>query len=205
MLRRLIPRDEGYFEIFNQLARHLTASAALLQDYLQKPQHRAQLLSQIKTEEHRADEVMADLGRRIHRSFITPIDREDIHTLASKLDDCIDVVDSIARRSDMLRIGDPREPALQQADILVRASHEIAAMVAGMKNPEVVAARATEIKRLEEEADQCYHMAVGELFADPDDVLEVVRWKDIYETLEKGIDICHHVSTIIQSISLKHS
>lgn len=205
MLRRLIPRDEGYFEIFNQLARHLTVSAGLLKEYLEKPQHRAQLLSQIKTEEHRADEVMADLGRRIHRSFITPIDREDIHTLASKLDDTIDVVDSIARRSDMLRIGEPHGPALQQADILVRAANEIAAMVAGMKDPVIVSTRAAEIKRLEEEADQCYHMAVGELFADPQDVLEVVRWKDIYETLEKGIDICHHVSTIIQSISLKHS
>ena len=81
-------------------------NAVALKEYLEKPQHRAQLLSQIKTEEHRADEVMADLGRRIHRSFITPIDREDIHTLASKLDDTIDVVDSIARRSDMLRIGE---------------------------------------------------------------------------------------------------
>lgn len=205
MLRRLIPRDEGYFEIFNQLTRHLTTSAVLLREYLAKPQQRAQLLSQIKTEEHRADEVMADLGRRIHRSFITPIDREDIHTLASKLDDVIDVVDSIARRSDMLRIGEPREPALRQADILVQAAQQIAAMVEGMKVPATVAARAVEIKRLEEEADQCYHTAVGELFADPTDVMEVVRWKDIYETLEKAVDLCHHVSTIIQSISLKHS
>lgn len=205
MLRRLIPRDEGYFEVFNQLARHLTASTVLLRDYLAKPQQRAQLLSQIKTEEHRADEVMASLGQRIHRSFITPIDREDIHTLASKLDDVIDVVDSIARRSDMLRIGEAREPALRQAEILVQAAQQIAAMVEGMKVPATVAARAVEIKRLEEEADACYHAAVGELFADPTDVMEVVRWKDIYETLEKGIDICHHVSTIIQSISLKHS
>jgi predicted phosphate transport protein (TIGR00153 family) len=205
MLRRLIPRDEGYFEVFNQLARHLTASTVLLRDYLAKPQQRAQLLSQIKTEEHRADEVMASLGQRIHRSFITPIDREDIHTLASKLDDVIDVVDSIARRSDMLRIGEAREPALRQAEILVQAAQQIAAMVEGMKVPATVSARAVEIKRLEEEADACYHAAVGELFADPTDVMEVVRWKDIYETLEKGIDICHHVSTIIQSISLKHS
>lgn len=205
MLRRLIPRDEGYFEVFNQLARHLTASTVLLREYLAKPQQRAQLLSQIKTEEHRADEVMASLGQRIHRSFITPIDREDIHTLASKLDDVIDVVDSIARRSDMLRIGEAREPALRQAEILVQASQQIAAMVEGMKVPATVSARAVEIKRLEEEADACYHAAVGELFADPTDVMEVVRWKDIYETLEKGIDICHHVSTIIQSISLKHS
>lgn len=205
MLRRLIPRDEGYFEVFNQLARHLTASTVLLREYLAKPQQRAQLLSQIKTEEHRADEVMASLGQRIHRSFITPIDREDIHTLASKLDDVIDVVDSIARRSDMLRIGEAREPALRQAEILVQAAQQIAAMVEGMKVPATVSARAVEIKRLEEEADACYHAAVGELFADPTDVMEVVRWKDIYETLEKGIDICHHVSTIIQSISLKHS
>jgi predicted phosphate transport protein (TIGR00153 family) len=205
MLRKLIPQDEGYFEVFNQLTRHIVASAGLLRDYLAKPQHRAQLLVQIKTEEHRADEVMANLGKRIHQSFVTPIDREDIHLLASKLDDVVDVIDSIARRCDMLRIGDAREPALRQAEILVQATGEIAAMVAGMKQPAVVTARATEIKRLEEEADACYHAAVGELFAHPENVLEVVRWKDIYETLEKAVDICHHVSTIIQSISLKHS
>lgn len=205
MLRRIIPQDEGYFEVFNQLARHLTNSTALLREFLAKPAQRPQLMSQIKTEEHRADEVMHTLGHRIHRSFVTPIDREDIHTLASKLDDVIDVVDSIARRSDMLRIGEPREPALRQADLLIAASKEIAAMVAGMKVPATVTARAVEIKRIEEEADACYHAAVGELFADPSDVLEVVRWKDIYETLEKGVDLCHHVSTIIQSISLKHS
>ena len=74
-----------------------------------------------------------------------------------------------------------------------------------MKVPATVTARAVEIKRLEEEADAIYHQAVGELFADPREVLEVVRWKDIYETLEAAVDLCHHVSTIIQSISLKHS
>lgn len=205
MLRRLIPRDEGYFEVFNQLARHLTASTALLCDFLARPQQRPQLMVQIKTEEHRADEVMYSLAQRLNRSFITPIDREDIHVLASKLDDVIDVVDSIARRSDMLRIGEPRPPALRLAEILSGASQEIAAMLAGMKVPATVVARAVEIKRLEEEADAAFHAAVGELFADPTNVLEVVRWKDIYETLEKAVDLCHHVSTIIQSISLKHS
>lgn len=205
MLRRIIPRDEGYFEVFNQLARHLTTSTGLLCDFLARPQQRPQLMVQIKTEEHRADEVMYTLAQRLNRSFITPIDREDIHTLASKLDDVIDVVDSIARRSDMLRIGDAREPALKLAEVLSKASHEIAGMLAGMKTPATVVSRAVEIKRLEEEADATFHAAVGELFADPTDVLEVVRWKDIYETLEKAVDLCHHVSTIIQSISLKHS
>ena len=205
MLRKLIPQDEGFFEIFNQLARHLTTSANLLVEFLARPAQRAQLMVQIKTEEHRADELMLVLGQRIHRSFITPIDREDIHTLANKLDDCIDVVDSIARSCDMLRIGVAKEPALRQARLLAAAAGEIATMVASMKVAAVVTARGTEIKRLEEEADACYHAAVGELFMDPSDVLEVVRWKDIYETLEKGVDVCSHAATIIQNISLKHS
>jgi uncharacterized protein len=205
MLRRIIPQDEGYFDIFNQLARHLTTSAALLCDFLAKPTQRAQLMVQIKTEEHRADELMIVLGHKIHRSFITPIDREDIHTLANKLDDCIDVVDSIARSCDMLRIGEAKEPALRQAALLSAAAKEIATMVASMKVAAIVSARGAEIKRLEEEADACYHAAIGELFVDPSDVLEVLRWKDIYEHLEKGVDVCSHAATIIQNISLKHS
>lgn len=205
MLRKFIPQDEGYFEIFNQLARHLTTSANLLVDFLERPAQRAQLMVQIKTEEHRADELMIVLGQRIHRSFITPIDREDIHTLANKLDDCVDVVDSIARSCDMLRIGEAKEPALRQARLLAAAAKEMEVMVANMKVPAIVTARGAEIKRLEEEADACYHSAVGELFMHPEDVLEVIRWKDIYETLEKGVDVCNHAATIVQNISLKHS
>ena len=205
MLRKLIPQDEGYFDIFNQLARHLMTASSLLCDFLARPGQRAQLMVQIKTEEHRADELMLVLGQKIHRSFVTPIDREDIHTLANKLDDCIDVVDSIARRCDMLRISDARPAAIRQAELLAAAAREIVTMVGGMKTPAVVTARYAEIKRIEEEADATYHAAVGELFANPTDVLEVVRWRDIYETLEKGVDVCHHASTIIQNISLKHS
>jgi predicted phosphate transport protein (TIGR00153 family) len=205
MLARILPRDEGYFELFNQLAAHLTTSATLLNDLFAATERRAELVKAVKDVEHQADELMSSLNVRLDRSFITPIDREDIHLLASRLDDVVDLVDGTARRAEMLHIGEAREPARQLAGVLVQATAEIAEAVREMRRPAVVAKRATEIKRLEEQADHIYHEAVGDLFANTRDAIEVMRWKEMYDTLERTIDACQYVGTVLQSISLKNS
>lgn len=205
MLARLLPRDEGFFDLFNQLAGHLTTSARLLSDLISSTGRRAELVKAVKDVEHQADELMASLNVRLDRSFITPIDREDIHLLASRLDDVIDLVDGTARRADMLHIGESRQPARDLATILVQATAEIALAVKDMRRPPVVAKRAMEIKRLEEQADHIYHEAVGELFANATDAIEVMRWKEMYDTLERTIDACQYVGTVLQSISLKNA
>jgi uncharacterized protein len=205
MLGRLLPRDEGYFDLFNQLAGHLTNSASLLNDLFAHIDRRAELVKSVKEVEHQADMLMASLNARLNRSFITPIDREDIHQLASKLDDVIDLVDGTARRAEMLHIGVAREPARQLATVLKLATVQVAEAVREMKRPTIVAQKAAEIKRLEEQADQIYHDAVGELFASTEDAIEVMRWKEMYDTLERTIDHCQYVGTELQSISLKNS
>ena len=205
MLSRLLPRGEGYFELFNQLATHLTTSAKLLNDLLQRTEGRAELVRAVKDVEHQADELMASLNDRLDQSFITPIDREDIHHLASRLDDVIDLVDGTARRIEMLHIGEARPPARQLAAVLVEATVQVADAVREMKRPSVVAQKAAEIKRLEEQADAIYHVAVGELFGNNTDAIEVMRWKEMYDTLERTIDHCNYVGTVLQSISLKNS
>jgi len=205
MLARLLPRDEGFFDLFNQLAGHLTTSARLLTDLFASTGRRAELVKAVKDVEHQADELMASLNVRLDRSFITPIDREDIHLLASRLDDVIDLVDGTARRADMLHIGESRQPARDLATILLQATGEIALAVKEMRRPPVVAKRAMEIKRLEEQADHIYHEAVGELFANATDAIEVMRWKEMYDTLERTIDACQYVGTVLQSISLKNA
>ena len=205
MLARILPRDEGFFELFNQLAGHLTTSASLLNDLFAVNDRRAELVKAVKDVEHQADELMASLNVRLDRSFITPIDREDIHLLASRLDDVVDLVDGTARRAEMLHIGESREPARQMATVLMQATTQIADAVREMRKPAVVAKRVLEIKRLEEQADQIYHQAVGDLFAHTKDAIEVMRWKEMYDTLERTIDACQYVGTVLQSISLKNS
>ena len=205
MLSRLIPRDEQFFELFNQLSDHLKTTGKLLDQLFANPDRTTELVRQIKDVEHQADILTATINQRIDKSFITPIDREDIHMLASRLDDVIDRLDGTARRVVMLHINEVREPAKQMAHVIVRAAEHIAIAVRSIKTPSAVTAQVTEIKKLEEEGDALYHEAVGSLFSGTPDAIEVIRWKEVYESLEMAIDQCMGVANAVQSISLKNA
>jgi uncharacterized protein len=205
MLSRLIPRDEQFFDLFNQLAEHLKTAAALLGQLFADPGRTAEFVKQIKDVEHQADVLTLSINTRIDKSFITPIDREDIHLLASRLDDVIDRLDGTARRVVMLHINEVREPAKQMASVICQAAEHIATAVKAIKVPALVSAQAAEIKKLEEEGDAIYHDAVGALFAGSPDPLEVIRWKEVYETLEIAIDLCMGVANAVHSISIKNA
>jgi predicted phosphate transport protein (TIGR00153 family) len=205
MLSRLIPRDEQFFDLFNQLAGHLKTAAQLLDQLFADPGRTSELVAEIKDVEHLADQLTLSISTRIDRSFITPIDREDIHLLGSRLDDVIDRLDGTARRVVMLHINEVRAPAKQMAGVLVRAAEHIAQSVASIKRPSEVAIQTAKIKMLEEEGDALYHEAVGALFSGKPDPIEVIRWKEIYESLELAIDQCMGVALAVQSISLKNA
>ena len=205
MLSRLIPADEEFFSLFNQLAEHLHNAAKLLDQLFSAPERTAELVRQIKDVEHLADQMTHSINVRIDKSFITPIDREDIHLLASRLDDVIDRLDGTARRCVMMKINEVREPAKQMAHVILRASEHIAKAVGSIKKPREVAIQAAEIKKLEEEGDALYHAAVGGLFEGTPNALDVIRWKEIYETLEIAIDQCMGVANAVHSISIKNS
>jgi predicted phosphate transport protein (TIGR00153 family) len=203
MLNRLIPRNEQFFDLFNQLAEHLKRAAALVDRLFAEPHNTADLVRQIKDIEHQADVLTLSINQRIDKSFITPIDREDIHLLASRLDDVIDRLDGTARRVVMLHINEVREPAKRMAHVICEAAEHIATAVTAIRTPSQVTAQTAQIKKLEEEGDAIYHEAVGALFAGKPDPLEVIRWKEVYETLEIAIDQCMGVANALQSISIK--
>ena len=202
---RLIPRDEGFFVLFNELAKRLKEAARLLNRLFAEPDKLDHYVAAIKTVEHEADVLTHDVRARIDRSFVTPIDREDIHLLATELDDVIDLIDGTARRAAMFHIGETRQPALQLSDTIMRAADQIQAGVAAIKKPAVVTSSSREIKRLEEEGDAIYQDAVGELFRGQPDALEVMKWKELYDTLERALDQCQGVGHVLESISLKNS
>ena len=205
MLSRLIPRDEQFFDLFNQLAEHLKSSAQLLDQLFSQPERTAELVAKIKDVEHQADVLTHTINTRIDKSFITPIDREDIHLLASRLDDVIDRLDGTARRVVMLHINEVREPAKQMAHVICSAAELVAKAVGAIKQPKDVSQYATRIKQLEEDGDALYHEAVGALFAGTPDPIEVIRWKEVYESLEQAIDQCMGVANAVHSISIKNS
>ena len=202
---RLIPRDEGFFVLFNELAKRLKEAARLLNKLLAEPDRLEHYVAAIKTVEHEADVLTHDVRARIDRSFVTPIDREDIHLLATELDDVIDLIDGTARRFAMFHIAESREPAKRLSETIAKAADRIEAGVAAIKQPAVVAASSREIKRLEEEGDAIYQDAVGGLFLGKPDALEVMKWKELYDTLERALDQCQGVGHVLESISLKNS
>ncbi len=205
MLGRLLPRDDQFFRLFDQLAGHLTTSARLLDELFADASSVAEQVRQIKDVEHKADLLTASVNQRIDKSFITPIDREDIHTLVARLDDVIDLLDGTARRFAMLHITNVLPPARQLAGVLLRAATEIQTAVSEMRKPKMVTQHVGRIKQLEEEGDAIYHEAVGDLFSGSPNPLDVLKWKEMYDTLERAIDSCMGVAQVLQSISLKNA
>jgi predicted phosphate transport protein (TIGR00153 family) len=205
MLGRLIPRDQEFFTLFDELATHLSTSAKLLRDLFDQPATIQEKVRAIKEVEHKADQLTHEINARIDRSFVTPIDREDIHEMSTRLDDVIDLMDGTARRAEIFHIGGVREPARKLAGLLVEAAEHLQRGVSGIKRAKDVQACAVEVKRIEEEADAVYHDAVGELFVGRPDPLDVIKWKEIYDRLEQGVDSCMAVVNTLQSISIKNA
>jgi predicted phosphate transport protein (TIGR00153 family) len=205
MLNKLIPRDELFFDMFDEIARRMSTSAKLLKQLFAEPGKMAEHVAAIKRVEHEADVITHDVIVRINRSFITPFDRVDFHELASRLDDVIDLIDGTARRAVMFRITTPREPARLLADVIVRATASLEQAVVSIKKPKIVIEKGTEVKALEEEGDAIYHAAVGALFDDGENPIEVMKWKELYDTLERTLDQCEDVANVLESIALKNA
>ena len=204
---RLIPRDEGFFEIFAEIAGCLTGAATRLGQLFADPTRLTELVRQIKELEKKADTLTHSVSVRIDSSFVTPLDREDIHLLATRLDNVVDLIDGTARRAVMFHIKESREPARRMAGCLCRSTEIIAQMIGDMKKPRHVAEHTMQMKTLEEEGDAIYFEAVGGLFEDKsrNDPLEVMKWKEIYDHLEHTIDECEHVALVLESIAIKNS
>ena len=202
---RLIPRDEAFFGMFNDLARRLTSSARLLNQLFEDPSRMNELVTAIKALEHEADVLTRDVIKRIDESFVTPIDREDIYLLASRLDDVIDLMDGSARRAQMFKITESNPYAVRLTEALVEAGQVIEVAVVNLKKPRIVTEKAVEVKQLEERGDGIYHDAMGALFEGAPDPIVVIKWKELYDTLENALDLCEDVANALESISLKNS
>lgn len=202
---RILPRDEKFYDMFTGLAKRLSASATLLHEMFLNPTELEAKVAKIKDLEHEADNLTHDIINRIDRTFVTPFDREDIHALASELDDVIDLIDGTARRATIFRIQQTRPAAVVLAEVLARAASTVEEGVADMKNAKHVYAVSEKLKILEEEGDAVYHDAMGALFKEGGDALEVIKWKDLYDKIEDALDQCEDVGNVLQSIALKNA
>ena len=202
----LLPREDEYFTLFSQMtAKIQEASNALVELVHGDPANFEIVSKKIKDAEHGCDAITHEITTKLNKSFITPFDREDIFALSVSLDDVIDYIDAAARAILMYDIKEISNHAKHLAKVIQTLTIEINSAVSMLKKPTNMNQHIVEIHRLENEADDVYYRAIGELFHNATDVLSVIKWKELYEILENATDKCENVANIIESVMLKHT
>ncbi len=159
----------------------------------------------IKDIEHVGDGITHDIVRKLNQTFITPIDREDIHDLASAMDDILDLVEAVADRFVVFKVARPTEPAIKLANILYQSAVAVGAGVDRLGQPHTdLSECCVRINSLENEADRIMRDAISRLFEEEKDPIAVIKWKEIYENFEEGTDRCEDVANVLERIALKH-
>jgi predicted phosphate transport protein (TIGR00153 family) len=206
MFNKLIPTNHKFFEMFQQSAALLEQGAATLVEAVGNPDRAAECARKLERLEHDGDTLTHNMLIMLDKSFITPIDREDIHELAQALDDCLDTIESVTERMQLYGLDVPTDPVKQLASIIRQQAiqiHVMIPLIPGFKYENVIP-YCKEISRLENVADKIGRDALGELFRGNMDPLTVMKWKDIYDYLETATDKCEDVAGIVERIVLKH-
>jgi len=200
----LIPREVRFFDLFDQQSEHILKAAALLHELVHNfPDARAKA-HLIKEVEHQGDQVTHEIVKRLNTTFITPIDREDIHALANRLDDVLDYIEASAERLVVYRIKEPTSACRAMAEVIVRTAAAMDRAIKCLRTMDPgFHEHAVEVNRLENVADQLLRESLGELFDQQSDPIEVIKWKEIYETMEIVTDRCEDVANVIEGIILK--
>ncbi|MGH9861934.1 MAG: DUF47 domain-containing protein [Candidatus Acidiferrales bacterium] len=203
ILARLLPRERSFFALFTELTTNIAegarALAALFRDYRDVPAQ----VDKIKDIEHKGDQLTHQIITRLNQTFITPLDREDIHELTTKLDDVLDLIDAVATRLVIYRVNTLRPGAVELADVLVRATDEIHAAVRRLEKPDGIIEHCIEIKRLENLGDATVRAAMARLFEEEKNPVELLKWKEILEVLETATDKCEDVANVLEAVVLK--
>ena len=202
---KLIPKEEKFFDMFISMAQNAHESSKLLTLMMEQPDKIRDTAESIKALEHKGDRMTHDLIVKLNKTFIVPIDREDIYGLSSKLDDVTDLIESIARRLVLFKVTEVSEPALELARVLQRSTAAIVVAVSELQNGMKVMDPCIEINRLEDEADHIYHLALAKLFEAEKDPIALIKWKELYEKLEASLDRCEDVANVIEGIIVKNA
>jgi len=208
MFRKLLPQEHGYFDLFEQHATLGLKACQELRTMFSDGDDMAARAVAIKELEKEADQVTRSCMDALHRTFITPMDRADIHTLIQRLDDVVDSIESLASRVMMYEISEVRPEARALADILVACAQEITVvmpMLRNMKNAEDIKTHCGKIFDMENDGDLVMRNALAKLFKEERDPFALIKWKELYERLEKATDRCEAVASIIQSIVIEAS
>ena len=202
---RLIPREEKFFDLFERQSETIVAASRVLHEMMVRFEEAPALARQIVDLEHAGDTLTHEVVRKINTTFVTPIDREDIYALASRLDDVLDLIEAVSDRLILYKIKAPTEGARQLAEIIARSAEETDKAVRCLRTlSPFYHKHCIEVNRLENEADRIYKSLVADLF-DTEDPVAIFKWKELYETMEEVTDRCEDVVNVIEGIALKNA
>ena len=202
-----IPREERFFDLFQASAQNMVEAAKRLKELVDSWEHVEGKVSEITELEHQGDTITHEIMGRVHRTFVTPFDREDIVQLAHVLDDVTDFIHAAADAMFLYKVDRPGKRARELADIIVQATEEVERVMPQLKKRIVlsqVLKRCVEINRLENVADRVYRSAMAELFADSTDMAHIIKWREIYAHMESATDRCEDVANVLEGVALKH-
>jgi predicted phosphate transport protein (TIGR00153 family) len=204
---RLIPREEKFFDLFEELVNKIEEGGELFLDMVQQYEYSEPKIVRLKELEHEADVITHRTYEKMHKTFLTPIDREDIYDLVNKMDSVLDMIEASAARMSLYKVKEPAREIVDQAKILNKAIKKIKFIVhamRNMKNADMIIDACVEVNTLENEGDIVLRMTMARLFEHEKDPIELIKWKEIFERIEEAIDVCEDVSNIVEGIVLKH-
>ncbi len=205
ILSKLLPHEDGFHDMFVELAKNVYRASQAMVAMLENYSNPASDAEKIKDIEHANDTIMHSLMNKLNRTFITPFDREDIHELASKIDDVLDLTDAAASRLVTYRIDKIRPGVSDLSRVLLEATKEVVAAVRVLEKKNEILEHCIEINRLENEGDRVCRDLIANLFEQEKDPILVIKWKEIIEVLEIATDKCEDVANVVETITLKNA
>jgi predicted phosphate transport protein (TIGR00153 family) len=202
---RLIPKEEKFFGDFVEMAEQILRGAVMLEQMLAPDQPVWDKADEIKEVEHRCDHLTHQVIQRLHKTFVTPLDREDIHALARSLDDVIDAIDDSASVIRLYQIAEVRPDARDLSRIIRASTEQVVSAMKALGKKEGISGCAVEINRLENEADRAHQISVRRLFEQERDPIQIIKWKEILDFLEVATDRCEDVANVLEGVVVKHA
>ncbi|HWR54623.1 MAG TPA: DUF47 family protein [Bryobacteraceae bacterium] len=202
----LIPREESFFDLFEKSAQILNQAAQLLVETLNDYGKVHENALRMERLEHDGDQIVHEISARLNSTFITPLDREDIHTLASHLDDVLDLIEQATERFVLFKVKEPTQPAIDLANVIAKQVEQIDKLMPRLRDPkhDDIMPVLVEINRLENTGDKILRDALAQLFEDGSDPMFVIRWSHLYEVLEDATDHCEDVAMVVENILVKN-
>ena len=203
-----LPREQAFFDLFEESAQNLVKAASLLSELLSKWDNIAERVNEISSLEHEGDNITHRIIAHLNRTFVTPIDREDIAALASRMDDVVDFIEDAAVAMLIYEVDQPTPRAKELTDILARATAEVSSAIPCLRNRKqlrYIPELCIEINRLENEADVVLRSAMAELFKDHIDIADVIKWRHIYQQMESATDRCEDIADVLEGVMIKRA